>query len=103
MIMPILFLLGGLFAVLAYFARKNVTWDTRRNTQGSLGMAFVVFIIAAIMFYGFDIWLDWSLIPQYMLAAGGALTFIAYAFFAGFGLLCISMIVSASKVGTMVA
>jgi len=103
MIFPMLILLGGLFVVLAYFARANITWDTRRNTQGSVGMAIVVFIIAALVFYGLDVWLDWSLIPTYMLAAGGALQVIAYIFFAGFGLLCISMFVSSAKVGTMVA
>jgi len=102
MSIPFLFLLGGLLGVLAYFARKNITWD-KRNTPGSAGTAFIVFIIAAVIFYLIDIWLGWSTIPNYMFAAGGSLQAIAILFYLGYGLLCVSMFVSASKVGTMVA
>ena len=103
MTIPFLFLLGGLLGVLAYFARRNITWDKRPSTGGSIGMAFIVFIFAGIIIYAIDVWIGWSIIPQYMMAAGGALQVIALLFFAGFALLCISMLVSASKCGTMVA
>jgi len=100
---PILFLLGGLLGVLAYFARKNVTWTATRGTSGSLGGALIVFIFAAIVLFAIDYYASWSLIPRYMVAMGGTLAMIAYAFYAGFAFLCISMLISASKCGTMVA
>jgi len=103
MSIPVLFVLGGFLGVLAYFARRNVTWDTRNKTQGSVGMAIVVFIIAACIFFAFDIWLNWSTVPNYMYAVGGSLQIIALTFYAGFAMLCVSMLVSAAKVGTMVA
>jgi hypothetical protein len=100
---PLLFLLGGLLGLMIYFSRKNVTWTATRGTSGSPAGAVFVFIIAAVVLFAVDWWLDWSLIPQYMIAVGGTLTLIAYAFFAGFALLCVSMFLSATKVGTMVA
>jgi ABC-type multidrug transport system fused ATPase/permease subunit len=103
MIFPYLIFIIGFLAVLAYFARKNVTWDTRSSTQGSVGMAIIVFIIAALIAWGIDAYIDWSVIPQYMYAAGGALQMIAIVFFAFYAGLCLSMMTSASKVGTMVA
>jgi preprotein translocase subunit SecE len=103
MSIPVLFILGGFLGVLAYFARKNVTWDTKNKTQGSVGMAIVVFIIFAIIFFAFDIYLNWSTIPSYMYAVGGSLQIIALIFYVGFAMLCISMLVSTAKVGTMVA
>jgi len=103
MIFPYLVLLVACLAVLGYFARKNVTWTKTTGTQGSLGMALVVFIIAALIGWGLDAWINWSIIPQYMLIAGGALQIIAIAFFVGYAMLCLSMLSSAAKVGTMVA
>lgn len=103
MIFPYLVLLVSCLAILGYFARKNVTWTKQVGTQGSIGMALIVFIIAALIGWGLDIWVDWSVIPQYMFVAGGALQIIAIAFFAGLTMLCLSMLSSAAKVGTMVA
>jgi len=103
MTIPFLILLLGFFGVLAYFARRNITWTSKTGTGGSIGSAFVVFLIFAGIGWGLDVYLHWSTIPQYMFAVGGSLGAISIAFFGAFGLLCISMFVAAGKVGTMVA
>ena len=103
MIFPYLIFLVGCVLVLGYFARRNVTWTAKAGTQGSLGMAVVVLLIGLGIGWGLDIYLDWSVIPQYMYAAGSALQGIAILFFVFYGLLCLSMLLSAGKVGTMVA
>jgi len=103
MIFPYLILIIGAFVVLAYFARKNVTWDTKPGTTGSIGMAFIVFVIAALIAWAIDAYVEWSVIPQYMFAAGGSLQMVAIVFFLFYAILCISMVTSAVKVGSMVA
>ncbi len=103
MVFPYLLIAFGFLAVLAYFARKNVTWTAKPGTRGGIGIAVVVLIIAAAIGWAIDIYLDWSVIPQYMYAAGGALYGIALVWFLLYALLCLSMLWSASKVGQMVA
>jgi len=103
LIFPYLILIAGLVAVLAYFARKNVTWTTAKNTGGSIGMAIVVFIIAIVIAWAIDAYVEWSVVPQYMFAAGGALQMLAALFFILYALMCLSMLSSAYKVGQMVA
>ena len=103
MIFPYMVLALALFGVLGYFARKNITWTNKAGTGGSIGMGFIVLIVFALIGWMLDAALDWSVIPQYMYAAGGTLGAISIAFFALFGLLCISMLTSAAKCGTMVA
>jgi len=103
MVFPYLVIAFGFLALLAYFARKNVTWTAKVGTKGSVGMAIVVLIIAACVGWAIDVYLDWSVIAQYMYAAGGALYTIAILWFALFALLCLSMLWSANKVGQMVA
>jgi preprotein translocase subunit SecE len=103
MIFPYLILSVASLAALAYFARKNVTWTAKAGTKGSLGMAIIVVIIAAFIGWGLDVYFDWSVVPLYMYAVGGALQAIAIVFFALYALLCLSMLYSAAKVGTMVS
>lgn len=103
MVFPALVFLVGLFAVLAYFARSKVTYTTQKGTYGSMGTAAIVFIIAAIVGWGLDAYLSWSIIPQYMYAVGGALQAMAIAFWAGLILLMFSMLISARRCGMLVA
>ena len=103
MTFPYLILAFGFFAVMAYFARKQVTYTSQRGTSGSIGGAFVALIVAAIAGWLMDAYLNWSIVPQYMYQAGGTLNAIAIAFFASFALLCLSMLVAAKKTGVMVA
>lgn len=103
MIFPFLIFLLALVAVLGYFARKNVTWTSKPGTGGSVGMAIVVFIIFALIGWGLDVYLEWSIIPTYMYAVGGSLQAVAILFWCSFALLCLSMLSSAAKVGTMVS
>ena len=103
MIFPYLILALGFFLVLAYFARKNVTWTKTKGTSGSVGMAIIVLIIGMGIGWALDVYLDWSVVPQYMYAVGGTLQGIAIMFFALFALLCLSMLYSASKCGQMVS
>jgi len=61
----LVFAIGFIF-VLAYFARKNITWDTRKGTKGSIGMALIILIIGLGIGWMIDVYIDWSVIPQYM-------------------------------------
>ena len=103
MVFPYLLIIFGFLAILAYFARRNVTWTAKVGTRGSVGMAIFVLLVAAGIGWAIDVYLDWSVIAQYMYAAGGALYSIALAWFILFALLCLSMLYSAHKVGQMVA
>jgi len=103
MIFPLLCVLLGLCAALAYFARSKVTWTNDKGTTGSAAMALFVFIIAALIGWGLDVYFHWSTIPSYMWAVGGALQMMAIIFWAGLAMLCLSMLISARKVGAMVA
>lgn len=103
MIFPLLILIVASLGVLGYFARRNITWTNKQGTSGSLGMAVVVFIVFALIGWALDAWLDWSIIPTYMAAVGGSLQFLAYLFYALFALLCLSMLTSAAKCGSLVA
>jgi hypothetical protein len=66
-------------------------------------MAFVVFVVFAIIAWILDSYLAWSVVPQFMYSQGGALGSLSIAFFASFGLLCLSMLNSARQCGQMVA
>lgn len=103
MIFPIFVFALGLLGVLGYFARKNVTWTNNSKTKGSVGGAFVVFIILAFIGWGLDAYVGWSIVPRFMYAVGGSLQMIAIAFYACFALLSLSMLYSSSKCGMMVA
>jgi hypothetical protein len=103
MVFPTLVVLVGLFALIAYFARNKVTYTVQKGTYGSIGTAFIVFIIAAMVGFGLDWYLSWSTIPTYMYAVGGALQAMAIVFWAGLALLCLSMLLSAKRCGVMVA
>ena len=103
MIFPLAAILLAFIALLAYFSRKGITWTAKQGSSGSIGMAIVVMFIAGVIGWALDAWIDWSIIPTYMYAVGGALQAIAVVFFAAFALLILSMFTAAAKVGTMVA
>jgi len=103
MVFPLLLALVAFLGFLGYFARRNITWTARKGTSGSLGMAIVVLIIFAIIGWGLDAYLGWSVIPQYMWAVGGTLQMIGAAFYAAFILLILSMLWSSYKCGQLVA
>lgn len=103
MIFPLVGVILGLFLVLAYFARRNVTWTKQTGTSGSLGMGAFVLLIGLGIGWGLDYYIDWSIIPTYMWAAGGVLQMVGMLFYAALGLLCLSMLYSAYKCGQMVA
>lgn len=102
MIIPLLMFALGLFVVLGYFTRKQITY-TYETTKGSLGVAIIAFVIFAVVGYFLDVYLGFSMIFQYMFAVGGALQAIAIVFWAAFIMLMLSMLWSSAKVGRMVS
>ena len=102
-IFPYLAILFAGMVLVAYFARKGVTYDNRPGTKGSIGMAFFVVLVAMGLAWIIDAWLDWSVVLQYMWVVGGVLQFIAIAFAVGFALMFLSMLATAHKVGKLVA
>ena len=103
MVIPIYWLLLGIFFGLAYFTRSKVTYTNEKGSRGSLAIALIVFVFGAGIGLALDIWTSWSVIPMYMNAAGGTLQIIAWLFFIGFLALCGSMLYSTAKCGQMVA
>jgi hypothetical protein len=103
MIFPYLIAALAFLCLLAYFCRKNVTWTNQKGTQGSVGMAIIVLIVGAGVGWLLDYVLDWSVVPQYMFSIGGVLSGLSIAFFGLYGILCLSMFISATKTGSMVA
>ena len=103
MVIPFFWILLGLLFALAYFARSRITYTAGKGTKGSVAIAIVVFGVGALIGWGLDVWTDWSVIPQYMVAAGGTLQIIAWIFYIVFAGLCVSMLISTMKCGRMVA
>ncbi len=103
MIFPVLLALIAALGFLGYFARRNITWTAKKGTQGSVGMGLVTLLVFALIGWGIDAYVGWSVIPRYMYAVGGSVQMIAVTFYALFTLLCLSMLFSAYRCGQLVA
>ncbi len=103
MVFPLLLCLLGFLAVLGYFSRKNIVYFEKKGTGGSVGMGFVMLLIFALIGWGMDAWLSWSVIPRFMYSVGGTLQMLSIAFYAAFSLLCLSMLYSSVRCGQLVA
>jgi len=98
-----LFAVGiGMLFVLFYFMRKGVTYSND-GRKGSPWVAVVIFAIFASIGWYLDVYIGFSVIPQFMLVVGGAVTTYAWFGIIGFIALMFGMLVAQLKCGRMIA
>jgi len=82
--------------------RKGVTY-LNDGRPGSPWVAVVIFIIFAAIGWWLDITIGFSVIPEFMLAVGGASATYAWIGIAGLVILMFGMLVAQLKCGRMIA
>ena len=102
MIFPLLAIGIGMLFVLFYFMRKGVTY-LPDGKPGSPWVALIIFIIFAIIGWWLDGYMNFSVLPTFMLAVGGAMATYALILVLGFIVFMLGMLIAQLKCGRMVA